>query len=93
MSTIISTMSTIRCKFTCTRVMSEEVWDYAEKRPKVIYGVEFRPVYSADPNHENKKFWDATPTGSLTLGTIKQVPWEVGKECYVDITPAPNTEE
>ncbi|MDP9350386.1 MAG: hypothetical protein M3P51_02420 [Chloroflexota bacterium] len=49
------------------------------------------PVYSPDPEHENKKFWDATPSGRLELyiqnpaafGTFQQ-----GREYYLDFTPA-----
>ena len=50
------------------------------------------PVYSEDPAHENKAFWDATPTGSLTLSIKRDMPaakaFEVGKEYYLDFTPA-----
>ena len=49
------------------------------------------PVYSSDPNHENKAFWDATPSGSITLWINNPAgfaTFEVGKEYYVDFTPA-----
>lgn len=29
--------------------------------------VKMNPVYSQDPTHENKAFWDATPCGEITL--------------------------
>lgn len=49
------------------------------------------PVYSDDPESENKKFWDYTPSGKIELQTTnleaaKQ--FEVAKEYYVDFTPA-----
>lgn len=50
------------------------------------------PVYSTDPNHENKAFWDASPGGSLTLNVVNKAAsdqFELGKEYYVDFTPAP----
>jgi len=50
-----------------------------------------RPVYSDKPESENKKFWDATPTGEIRLGTVNPAAWEqfeIGKEYYVDFTPA-----
>lgn len=51
----------------------------------------FTPVYSSNGNDENKRFWDATPSGSLQLGTVNPDAWsqfEVGKEYYLDFTPA-----
>lgn len=53
--------------------------------------VKMLPVYSEDPNHENKKFWDATPSGDITMyitnpAAVDQ--FEAGKEYYVDFTPA-----
>ena len=50
----------------------------------------FTPV-SGDGNPENKKFWDATPSGSLQLGVVNPSAWkefELGKEYYLDFTPA-----
>lgn len=53
--------------------------------------VQMAPVYSDDPNSENKKFWDATPSGSLEL-YISNKPaadlFEQDKEYYVDFTKA-----
>lgn len=50
------------------------------------------PVYGkGDPNHENTKFWQASPSGRLELGTVNPEAWqqfELGKEYYVDFTPA-----
>ncbi len=48
----------VRAKFTCTKVKEYpggggEVW--------------MTPVFSDDPTHENKAFWDATPSGSIQL--------------------------
>lgn len=53
--------------------------------------VVLNPVYSTDPNHENKSFWDATPNGKIEMwisnpNAFKQ--FELGKEYYVDFTPA-----
>ncbi|MCB5187377.1 hypothetical protein LG200_05080 [Methylobacillus caricis] len=54
--------------------------------------VRFGVVYSDDPNSENKVFSDYTPIGDLTLGIQLDKPaasaFEIGKEYYVDITPA-----
>jgi hypothetical protein len=54
--------------------------------------VHMSPVYgNGDPNHENTKFWEASPSGGLTLGTINPAAWqqfELGMEYYLDFTPA-----
>lgn len=55
--------------------------------------VRLQPVYgNGDPNHENTKFWNASPSGSIQLGTVNPAAWgafELGAEYYVDFTPAP----
>jgi hypothetical protein len=33
------------------------------------------PVYSNDSNDPNKKFWDASPSGEIQLGTINPDAW------------------
>lgn len=54
--------------------------------------IEMRAVYSEDPNHENKAFWDATPSGYLQMSIKSSAAemFEVGKEYYLDISPADN---
>jgi len=47
------------------------------------------PVYQG--SEENKKFWEYTPAGQITLTTTNKSAldqFEVGKEYYVDFTPA-----
>ena len=56
--------------------------------------IQLFPVYSEDPNHENKAFWDATPGGSIQL--FIQNPKAIqffaqagnGAEFYIDFTKA-----
>ncbi len=57
-------MSQVRAKFYITTL--EPYYVGAGKKPGG--NVKLRPVYSSDPAHENKKFWDATPNGDITLG-------------------------
>ena len=48
----------------------------------------FTPV--GDDSPENKLFWDATPSGSLQMGTLNPEAWkefELGEEYYLDFTP------
>lgn len=72
----------VRAKFKVNEITSR---DYGTT-------VKLNPVYSTDPNHENKSFADATPSGDITLQINKGRPaanaFELGKEYYVDFTPA-----
>lgn len=75
-----------RCKFQCSSVLHQI---HAGK----VVGVEVAllPVYSSDPNSENRKFWDATPSGQLKLNLSKTEHvgmFESGKEYFVDISEA-----
>lgn len=60
--------------------------------PAEIRDVELTPVYgNGDPNHENTKFWQASPSGSIKIGCANleaAQAFELGKEYYVDFTPA-----
>lgn len=65
----------VRAKFTCTGNTNGVVT--------------MQPVFSG--SEENKTFWKYTPGGSITLSitnpdAVNQ--FEVGKEYYVDFTPA-----
>lgn len=59
---------------------------------KEMRTIVLRPVYgNNDPNHENTKFWNASPSGEIRLGTINPEAWEqfaLGAEMYIDFTPA-----
>jgi hypothetical protein len=58
--------------------------DYKQSCTVEMRTVHMRPVFgNGDPNHENTKFWEASPSGGLTLGTINPEAWqqfELGKE-------------
>ena len=60
--------------------------------PTEMWDVSMSPVYAnGDPAHENSKFWQATPSGSFTVGTVNKSAverLELGAEYYIDITPA-----
>jgi hypothetical protein len=55
--------------------------------PRMLYDVKFMAVYSEKKDDENKQFWDATPSGHLELSTVKQLPWSIGHEYYIDMIP------
>ena len=69
-------MATVRAKFKCSELTLTENGHRAK----------FFPVTSGSP--ENEQFYKYTPHGSLELGTLKEMPFEVGKSYYLDITPA-----
>ena len=57
-----------------------------------MHTVELYPVYgNGDPKHENTKFWQSSPSGKIELGTINAAAaeqFEIGREFYIDFTPA-----
>lgn len=62
------------------------------KDPGEFGNVTMRPVYSTDPNHENKSFWDATPSGEIRMWINNKAAFaqfEPGDEIYVDFSKAP----
>ena len=76
-----STATRVRAKFKCTSRTEFEggACDF-----------KFSAVHSSDPNHENKKFWDATPSASLNMqvkNTAAQI-FKVGQEYYLDFIEA-----
>ncbi len=60
--------------------------------PAEFHTVHLNPVYgNGNENHENTKFWNATPQGSIMLGMVNLkagVYFELGQEYYVDFTKA-----
>ena len=58
--------------------------------PTELQTITMNPVYAnGDPNHENSKFWQATPSGQLTLGTVNAEAaayFELEGEYYIDFT-------
>jgi hypothetical protein len=76
----------IRAKFRCESVTHHSV----NGEPR--YSAKFFPVFpNGDPNHENSKFWQASPSGSLELQTVKINPFRPGAEYYVDFTEVAGT--
>ena len=70
----------VRCKFRLNEV-TEKMGSRAILRdgktvyePCSLWDAKFAAVYSEDPNSENRKFWDATPSGSFIVTTIREMP-------------------
>lgn len=90
----------VRAKFKVDAIRrvnsSKGVYDENKKfirsDPVELRTIEMSPVYgNGDPDHENTKFWNATPTGKLELGCLNLAAseqFELGKEYYIDFTPA-----
>lgn len=87
---------TTRCKFYCVSV-TEQVGsklnhETKKYEPALQKSIKLAAVYgNGDPNHENSKFWDASPAGIFELSVINLAAAAMfvpGKEYYIDITPA-----
>jgi hypothetical protein len=75
----------MRAKFMLARY--ETSLDYGSK--KELRTLHFQPVSSG--SKENEKFFAYTPCGSVSIGTVNPEAWkhfELGKEYYLDFTPA-----
>ena len=73
----------IRAKFTC----QQNTLNHETQTATVI----LNPVTSNPPNEENLTFWQATPTGNVTLQITNpqaSSQFSVGTDYYVDFTPA-----
>lgn len=59
----------------------EDKWVTAEVR-----SIHMTPVYDPDPEHENRKFWEATPSGQIDLAIVNAdaaSEFELDEEYYV----------
>jgi len=76
----------IRCKFVCDSITKQKGWAGAE----FVYDAKFSAVtgHGAVPNSENAKFFAATPSGQLSVGSLKADNFDVGREYYLDLTAA-----
>lgn len=79
--------STVGSKVVGRNEQGRDVYETCELRTIVL-----SPVYAnGDPDHENTKFWQASPSGEIKLGTINPAAWEqfvLGGEYYIDFTKA-----
>lgn len=81
----------IRAKFKVTEITRHmgskkegDAWVPAEMQT-------IKAVPVSGGSEENKRFWDASPSGELRLGVINQAAWsafELGREYYLDFTEA-----
>lgn len=89
----------VRAKFKVVKIEltegSKPVFDENGKQTwekATMYSIHASPVYgNGDPNHENTKFWQASPNGSLMIGCVNADAvkmFELGMEFYLDMSPA-----
>jgi hypothetical protein len=89
----------VRAKFRVQRIeltagtkRAPDVGDVPHYLPTVLHTIVLAPVYgNGDPSHENTKFWEASPSGEIKLGTINEhaaAQFEMGAEYYIDFTKA-----
>lgn len=62
--------------------------DGSQGHKATIYRYEFQVVYTGSP--ENDEFFASTPGGTLSFYSVASQSFEVGKEYYLDISPASN---
>lgn len=81
---------TIRCKFKCNGINETETYVRDSKTNtggmKSVFTASFYVV--TGESEENKKFFLATPSGELKVGLHADKEFVVGKEYFIDITPA-----
>lgn len=86
----------VRC-FQCPRQKEPgKGWEPDNLETVEMRTVMMSPVYANDSptvyarNHENTKFWSATPSGTVELAMINPEAWEhfkLGREYYLDFSP------
>lgn len=83
-------MKKVRCKFHCHSITEtlQSVYDQESQsyKTKKVFTPKFQVVTTG--NEDDKRFFAATPSGSLEFGTVNIPAFEVGKKYYLDITEA-----
>ena len=74
-----------RCKVKCTAITQQENWSRGSV--PFLYTAEFAAV-SRDESPENAAFFEATPSVSIKVSTIKSDHFRVGQSYYLDFTEA-----
>lgn len=80
-------MSQIRAKFRCHVVRKFEASQYSKASERVS----LHPVYDSNPEHENHKWSEATPSGEIEMLITNPAAHGIfveGKEYLIDFTQA-----
>lgn len=78
-------MTTTRAKFECVSVTKASGRGYAGSH-EFVYDAHFRVVYGN--SEENAKFFAATPTGEISIRTLRDDQFKPGRFYFVDFTEA-----
>lgn len=83
-------MEKVRAKFLCTSMKQTQQY-----KGTIVNTYEFGAVYGGgSASDENKKYWEATPSGSIMLSCLRsEVQFEIGKEYYIDFLLVPEVVE
>lgn len=73
----------VRAKFTCYQVTK-----YRSGWGEYPYHYTYKFQAVSNGSEENKKFFAATPSGSVELTALNAELFEVGKDYYLDFSPA-----
>lgn len=70
----------VKARFTVNKI-ERSTYNKYDSTMKTYEKVEMRtikmtPVFSQSEDDPNKKFWDASPSGELNLGTINPAAWQ-----------------
>lgn len=76
----------VRVKVFCSDIREVQVYQPGAQGYGIGYQAVLTGVY--DGSEENKAFFHATPAVNLTMSTLKEMPFEKGKEYYINIVPA-----
>lgn len=76
----------VRAKFVCTSVTKYK-YGWGSQESPFHYNYAFMAVTSG--SDENESFFASTPSGEVKLSALKGDLFEVGKEYYLDFSPAP----
>ena len=76
-------MSQTRCKVRCTEVAQREGWS---SDGRTLFAAKFAAA-DRSKSPENAAFFEATPSLSLEVQTVKGDHFQVGREYYLDFTP------
>lgn len=83
----VSFSPSVRAKFVVRSITRDQ--SFSSHPAKEVHTIHLFPVYSQDPASENRKFWEATPTGEVKLGVVNPAAgsfFELGAEYYLDFT-------
>jgi hypothetical protein len=75
-------MKTVRAKFKCSSITKQLGWG----ENKFLFAAKFNVVMGT--SEENKLFFASTPSGEISVSTVLEDHFEVGKEYFVDFTVA-----